>query len=321
MLSLDESKIISMVALGLSSFLVGILPLKFSSHGRQRYPLLITVLLCFGGGVLLATSIIHMLPEVREQIPEYAELLFCVGFFIVYLVDELVHFFCGETIGHNHHREEHTSLRHGDDTYSQVQNHQPIYGHELTEQEVNPSSPSCCPGESSNARICHVNHTEPCNSSATGRAGLLIALSLHAILEGLAIGLQESASKVILLMSAVASHKLVVGFCLGLELSANTVGKACATVTAMLIFSLGSVVGIGAGMAIADHSENLHSVLPIMQALAGGTLLYVTVCEVLPRERSRWHQKRSCPSAGLIQFAAVSVGFTAMTLLNIYLGE
>lgn len=220
MLSLDESKIISMVALGLSSFLVGILPLKFSSHGRQRYPLLITVLLCFGGGVLLATSIIHMLPEVREQIPEYAELLFCVGFFIVYLVDELVHFFCGETIGHNHHREEHTSLRHGDDTYSQVQNHQPIYGsvdshahnyqrqlpynpqlvtshrHELTEQEVNPSSPSCCPGESSNARICHVNHTEPCNSSATGRAGLLIALSLHAILEGLAIGLQESASKV-----------------------------------------------------------------------------------------------------------------------------
>lgn len=220
MLSLDESKIISMVALGLSSFLVGILPLKFSNHGRQRCPLFISILLCFGGGVLLATSIIHMLPEVREEMPQYAELLFCVGFFVVYLVDELVHFCCGETIGHNHGPREHSSLLHINNSHRQVQRHQPCYGavhshthshaydrqmpynpqvmnsHGEAEQNVSMASPTCCSGESSNARICHVNHTEPCNSSATGRAGLLVALSLHAILEGLAIGLQESASKV-----------------------------------------------------------------------------------------------------------------------------
>uniref|UniRef100_A0A6M2DZ24 Putative fe2+/zn2+ regulated transporter n=1 Tax=Xenopsylla cheopis TaxID=163159 RepID=A0A6M2DZ24_XENCH len=248
--------------------------------------------------------------------PQYAELLFCVGFFVVYLVDELVHFCCGETIGHNHGPREHSSLLHINNSHRQVMN-----SHGEAEQNVSMASPTCCSGESSNARICHVNHTEPCNSSATGRAGLLVALSLHAILEGLAIGLQESASKVILLMAAVASHKLVVGFCLGLELSANAVGKTYSIITAMLVFSLGSVVGIGSGMAIADQGDKLTHALPVMQALAGGTLLYVTVCEVLPRERSRWHQKRSSPSAGLSQFAAVAVGFTAMTIINYFLAE
>ena len=31
--------------------------------------------------------------------------------------------------------------------------------------------------------------------------------------------------------------------------------------------------------------------VPILQGLAGGTLLYVTVSEILPRERARWHKK------------------------------
>lgn len=62
----------------------------------------ITVSLCLslGGGVLLATCFIHMIPEVRHAIESHSgpaahqfpftELLVCIGFFIVYIVEESV---------------------------------------------------------------------------------------------------------------------------------------------------------------------------------------------------------------------------------------
>lgn len=55
----------------------------------------------FGGGVLLCTTFLHLLPEVAETFEElnytpdmeihYAELLMCVGFFVMYFVEECVH--------------------------------------------------------------------------------------------------------------------------------------------------------------------------------------------------------------------------------------
>lgn len=50
--------------------------------------------------------------------------------------------------------------------------------------------------EEANARICHTNHSEPCEQSLAGHAGLLFALSLHAILEGIAVGVQDTSGKV-----------------------------------------------------------------------------------------------------------------------------
>lgn len=61
-------------------------------------------------------------------------------------------------------------------------------------------------------------------------------------------------------------------------------------------------------------------VLPILQGLAGGTLLYVTVSEVLPRERAKWH-KSSRRYAGVLQFFSVGAGFVLIFLLNRYVGE
>lgn len=61
-------------------------------------------------------------------------------------------------------------------------------------------------------------------------------------------------------------------------------------------------------------------ILPILQGLAGGTLLYVTVSEVLPRERTKWHKSKR-RFAGIFQFFSVFVGFVVIFLLNNYVGE
>ena len=62
------AKIISMVLLMVISLFFGFLPLKVGIHflndGKLWKQTLTSVLLCFGGGVLFATSFVHMLPEV-----------------------------------------------------------------------------------------------------------------------------------------------------------------------------------------------------------------------------------------------------------------
>ena len=70
---ITPSKIVSMMLLGGVSILLGFIPLKLGklfkdSHGNQKHDDVLSSLLCFGGGVLLATSLLHMLPEVSFNI-------------------------------------------------------------------------------------------------------------------------------------------------------------------------------------------------------------------------------------------------------------
>lgn len=284
-----------MLALGIGSFFTGMLPTCFSERTRQSHPLLISCLLCFGGGVLLSTSLVHMLPETREKLPEYSELMLCIGFFTVYLVDELSHLFYKSNSHHNHER------RVGERS------------HLLREREDGE-----CRDRQEASELCHVSHTEPCNRGSSSVIGLLSALFVHSLLEGLAIGLQDNATQVLLLFTAVASHKFVVGFCLGAELCENFPSRLCTHIFCVALFSMGSVAGIavGAGLETVNSLKDSLAV-PIMQGLAAGTLLYVTVSEVLPRERARWHERKR--SAGVIQFIAVGLGFVLMYLTTKYL--
>lgn len=123
------AKTCAMLVLGLGSFILGVVPLKLTkwwrknptapasvsssssgghSHGGQSATgsPVVSLLLCFGGGVLLFTTLLHLQPEVREgvnrlqetgQLPNgqgtehLGDLIFCVGFFMVFLIDEIVH--------------------------------------------------------------------------------------------------------------------------------------------------------------------------------------------------------------------------------------
>lgn len=127
--------------------------------------------------------------------------------------------------------------------------------------------------------------------------------------------------QVLLLLAAVSSHKFVVGFCLGVELCSTPGARFRNHLIAILIFTFGSVFGIGLGMCMTDMKDVISGQpIQVLQAVAGGTLLYVTVCEILPREKARWHMgDRRC--AGFLQCISVVVGFCTMTLLSHYLGK
>lgn len=129
----------------------------------------------------------------------YAEITFCVGFLIVYFIDELLHYFCGEAIQHSHstashHTDEDPLVSSNPVSYGTLSG--TLSGQKSSEIECEHQHQHDVIDEEINSRICHTNHVEPCPESNTGHLGLLIALSVHALLEGLAIGVQDSVSKV-----------------------------------------------------------------------------------------------------------------------------
>ena len=99
------SKITAMIILGVVSLILGLLPLVIGPKlGRNKFMrnTFLSVLLCFGGGVLMATCFTHILPEViesfeSEEATEHkpiGEIIFCAGFFLIYFIEELVHRTC-----------------------------------------------------------------------------------------------------------------------------------------------------------------------------------------------------------------------------------
>jgi hypothetical protein len=113
------ARICVMVLLPAITFVLGMLPswlstlFKWDKHiisGLQgkRAQFIFSKLLCFAGGVLLATVFMHLLPDVRDECDElvelgslpdlghilpWAEFFVMCGFFFVYMVEELTHAF------------------------------------------------------------------------------------------------------------------------------------------------------------------------------------------------------------------------------------
>ena len=140
----------------------------------------------------------------------------------------------------------------------------------------------------------------------------VLALSFHAIFEGLAVGLEPVFSSVVYLAAAIATHKLVISFCVGMELF--VAGASRRTILGYLsVFSMVTPLGIAIGLALGhvrNESDTLGPTPTILQGMAAGTLLYVVFFEVLARERAN-------DKSGLLQLAAIIVGFMLMLGLQL----
>ncbi|XP_050315098.1 zinc transporter ZIP1-like isoform X1 [Anthonomus grandis grandis] len=338
------AKVVAMLVLGLSSFLLGLLPLRLAKlttfkclDGDKN--LLLSLLLCFGGGVLLFTTFIHLQPEVRELfasleeknvlVPDLpvlkgmplSELVFCLGFFFVYLVEEAVHLFLDQKV-HNEGLHRSLSMR---CSSSRKTDNMTIPRVTLTKfDDGNISFISNSNKELLNSQSTidterhgggHSHHVmdDSIKNSFSGFLAVL-ALSFHAIFEGLAVGLEGSVQKVWYFFGAIATHKLVIAFCVGIELVTSKT-KTMLVVLYIGTFAVVTPLGIGIGIILSDlesNQENLYCV--VLQGMAAGTLLYVVFFEVLSRERDNRH-------SGLWQLLAILAGFFVMFALQAIIGH
>ena len=362
-------KLVALSLLGGISLALGFVPLKFSSlvdfSTKSDHPggvksfwkrTITSVLLCFGGGVLMATSFVHMLPEVRESIESTsydlhgipaAELVFCCGFFLIYFVEELVHCLCISTT-HSHdeasvqlHRCAASDAADGDSLRKSpilgngnLQSDFQTFGQDSGATNGAAGAKTAENGNSHSVTIDPINsanggpvssadhsgghsHLHQGSSSSLRDFLTVLALSFHAIFEGLAIGLEDEVETVWTLFAAVATHKYVISFCVGLELvTVRTPTKLFSIY--MAVFSLVSPIGVGVGMgisSIAGAGDAYTLTVAILQGLAGGTLIYVVIFEILQREKAK------VQVSGIAQLAFVLIGFAALTSIEVFAGH
>lgn len=331
----------AMLILFSASMFFGILPFKLSKmfnwtdpQRDSRSNFVVTTLLSFGGGVLLSTTFLHLLPEISENIralqetnelPKFefslAELLMGCGFFIIFFVEEVVHLYL-----HKHQKKMSTSafIRGRDPRESLrmrkngeiratknnnsttistidlvVESHESHVDHDHQKNE----NPQCGHSHEAHSHIPGILKNNDEDDVVVSIRGLLIvlALSVHELFEGLAVGLESSTGNVWLMFGSVAIHKLVIAFCIGVEL-VNNKTSAFLGIFYVFVFAIVSPAGIGLGMLLTSSENSFAVASVILQGLASGTLLYVIFFEILSKHRS-----------GIIsQYIAVLFGYFLM---------
>ncbi|RWS23976.1 zinc transporter ZIP1-like protein [Leptotrombidium deliense] len=140
------------------------------------------------------------------------------------------------------------------------------------------------------------------------------AFSAHSVFDGVAIGLQTTNTQIWTMLFAISVHKLVVAFVVGMELFEQTSSVIITTIH-MILFSLTSPIGILLVILTESSvSEQKSPVLIILSAVATGTILYIIFFEILRRDKYK-------KLAGLVQFAAMIVGFAVMLCINLFIAH
>jgi len=312
------AKILTMTLLGGIAIIVGILPIflrKFCNIGSGNSPkgqLFLSALSCFGGGVILTTCFTHMLPEVNHfldlnikngHFPKtgmaMAEIMVLCGFFMIYLVEEITHI----VVDKMHHGPKVADVNGHTPSTKDSEEAEPMTktGHQHVHEEV----PIELLGAASDSEQ---------QFQATLRGFLVIlALSLHAVFEGIAMGLTRETKGVWYLFFAIASHKYVISFCVGMQFI-NSGLKTWVICIYVSTFALISPVGVAIGILLIETLESeasaQGSLVVILQGLAAGTLLYVVFFEVIEKERVKG-------TNGLVQVSFLGLGCLAMILLEV----
>ncbi|XP_063217125.1 zinc transporter ZIP1-like [Bacillus rossius redtenbacheri] len=313
---LVTAKVVAMVTLGSTSLVVGATPIllarccgwagvdgTMAMSGRARSAL--NLLLSFGGGALLSTTFLHLMHEVSEAVENLQamgdlpstpfplpQFIMCCGFFTIYLVEELVHLYV-------HKQHDHPSPT----ACAEV---------DMVKEHMEHSESS---KHTSHSHL--VVHGDPSQKLVNSVRGFLIvlALSIHELFEGLAVGLERTAGDTWYMLGAVAAHKLVIAFCVSAELVSTRVDTWLALLYSAT-FSLVTPIGVGAGLALTRGgagSADGGAPNAVLQGLATGTLLYVVFFEILQRQRRLGGAEGRF--SGLRQLLAVAAGFAVMMLL------
>ncbi|XP_053207960.1 zinc transporter ZIP1-like [Panonychus citri] len=245
----------------------------------------------------------------------WVEICICLGLFLTYFIEESVLLLIGRDSAHHHHHNHHNHIDHQHNSSGENGDHHggkvgcdniaiDLKGDDITVI-------------SSFHQQSNGHHHEPTSGHVEGvwtrfLRGLIIVVAFlaHSIFDGIAIGLQSTATSVWTMFFAICLHKLVVVFAIGFELFEKTRSLILTSIH-MTIFAAMSPLGIFLSIVIEQGlSEDGSLPLILLNAVATGGILYIVFLEILQADR--------CPEInGLIQLVALMSGFILMTLITV----
>jgi solute carrier family 39 (zinc transporter), member 1/2/3 len=112
---------------------------------------------------------------------------------------------------------------------------------------------------------------------------LMMALSIHSIFEGIALGLQPDMTTTLEMVIAIGVHKGAAATALGISLVKNFPNDFFMARLLVFIFAMATPIGILIGILAQSAGETADV---IMSSLAGGTFIYIGCTEMIVAEFS-----------------------------------
>lgn len=363
-MDLITTKILVAVLFGSLRFLCGILPLKIyaflkkwekqeakaafiNEKRHQQVQCALAMCQSFGGGVLFATCLLHMMPEVHESVEElknytetetdypFSQLIVCLGFLLIYFVEEASNWLiskvpqdpvaCGPKITTPNSNKVSPQVEESEDSKTNIFIIEDTTDEKILSDKVSVNSMVEVENEKNLKKMQEDDsmpeieepeeideviqeHVKTKQHLFRGVV-VILALCLHAILEGLAIGLQNSMSNIWYLFTAVSIHSATIMFYVGFELLLARTKKLTIFIH-IIVLSVASPLGITLGLLITlNYNMNTKAksaAVVFLEGLSAGTVLYITFFEVLNREKERrvFRMRRAvCIVSGFILMA------------------
>ena len=141
---------------------------------------------------------------------------------------------------------------------------------------------------------------------------VLTALSIHALLEGLALGAEMNFARAIVIAIAIIAHKTASGFALGVSLVRSHIPPAQAW-RLVALFAIATPLGGLLGAIVGETVEGrLGTTLEAaFLSIAAGTFIYVATFDILRDEFP-------APGGRLAKWLVLTAGMASMSLLALW---
>uniref|UniRef100_A0A0N5BPH0 Zinc transporter ZIP3 n=1 Tax=Strongyloides papillosus TaxID=174720 RepID=A0A0N5BPH0_STREA len=289
---------------------------KFKLDNDGKPNLFLSLMCCMGGGVFLATCFLDILPEIQSGYDDiksrmdiktnfpFPQLMVCLGFFFVYLLEEL----CSKYF----HKDNET-CSHALPNYNSVETSKPLI-HENDENRnekgiQNVSTEIPC---SETTTIESPKHEDKKPNDYFKALSFAIIMSFHSILEGVALGTKNDLSGAIVLFTSLSLHKVIEAFAVGLQISRTIPGRSKFAVLVLFFYSIMTPIGalLGAGLKELNIDAISRDVaVLILECLAAGTFVYVTFLEIIAQESAPKDNK-------MYKLSAVFSGFLIILVIQ-----
>ena len=339
-----QLKVLCLVLILLLTFFFALLPVFLASRIRRREVegrerriaavaetrsgarTILSYLNCFSGGIFFGTCFIHLFPEVSEQCADVlreasldidypiAELIISTGFFLIMLTEQCALSCCVRRL----------TAEHSDARFPERST--PVESDPLirssTPEAYSYSSSSRYGGHlqrggdgDTSSSVMVTDPVVPTTTQGFRAIVVLIALSIHSLFAGLALGLQSTNHALWMLFAAIAIHKSAVAFTIGLQF-VRAFLQFRQVLCYVLVFCVMSPIGIAIGTtvtALNNGSFALDVSSLTLQGLATGTFIYVTFFEILQKEFG-------AESYSIMKVLLLFIGFGTICLSKLFEG-
>ncbi|MEM7136034.1 MAG: ZIP family metal transporter [Myxococcota bacterium] len=276
-MSIESLKLMLLLVILASGWIGGLVPLRKASADSPRF---LSLGNAFAAGIFLGIGIIHMLGDASETWRESLGWDYPMGLLLAGGAFLLLLWF------------EHVALP--------ARVHDAFHEPGGVISGLNPDQPS-----SDGVGTPHASRLYP--------YALVVALSIHSLIAGIAMGAQRTIANVVLIFVAIVAHKSTAGFALGVSLARNDVPRRRA-LRLIGLFAMVTPIGIIVGLLVTNALDGRAQSIfdAVFLALAAGSFIYIASFDII---RDEFLQ----PGPRAVKWLLAAAGYGLMGLLAIWL--